>query len=262
MGNLFLTVTIGPDYRLLAHFLRYYKNLGVHNFLVILNTPDDAPLKILQNYDIKPVRIWTEPFSERLKQAHERDIISKYCSNEDWIVYSDLDEFQHYPAGLLNQLKFCENNGIDFLEGRLLDRISETGELTELDSKKSLEEQYPLGGYITNKLLKAWDKKIVVAKGKLVVGGGHHIFLDRATNNTLPYIRKLNRYSRGIKVHHFKWDRNVLIRMNQYKNLQDESLFYWIKEIHRFLRHYSKYKKINILNKSFDIKRIENFINT
>jgi hypothetical protein len=262
MSSKYLTVTIGPDYRLLPYFLRYYKTLGIEKFLVILNTPDDAPLKILQDFDLSPVKIWTEPFSETLKQRYERSIIDKYCSNDDWVIYSDLDEFHDYPAGLDYHLKYCEKHNIDFVEGRLLDRISETGELTILDETRPLEEQYPLGGYITNNLLKAWDKKIVAAKGKLIVGGGHHIFLDSATNNTLPYIRNFSDYSLGIKVHHFKWDRNVLDRMNRYIHLQDESLAYWVKEIRRFLDHYSKHNKINISDISFDITRVKNFINT
>jgi len=261
MENIFLIVTIGPDYRLLPKFLRYYKNLGITNFLIILNTPDTAPLDILHDHGINPVKSWTEPFSEQLKQFHERSVVLTYCSENVWVVYADLDEFQFYPKGLLSHINDCEKNRIDFLEGKLIDRVSLTGKLIELDADIPLEDQFPLSGLITNKLLKAWDKKIVLAKGNLIVGGGHHIFLDSTTHKTLPYKSKLNKYSAGIQIHHFKWDRNVLSRMSKYLQLHDKSLLSWREEISRFLNHYSTYNRIDISDKKLKVKMIHFLIN-
>jgi len=262
MSNIYLTVTVGPDYRLLPYFLRYYKDLGIKNFLVILNTPDTAPIRILQENGINPVKIWTDPFSEKLKQFHERDVILRHCSDNDWVVYSDLDEYQYYPAGIEHQIEYSEKVGIDFIEGKLIDRVSKTGELVKLNEGLSLNEQFPLGGYLTGALLKAWDKKITAAKGKLIVGGGHHIFLDNASYKTLPYKKKLNKHSKGNEIHHFKWDRDVLIRMNRSLILQDESLSCWRKEIIRFLKHYDRYNRINIQDKKFNFKTVKNMIRT
>lgn len=261
MSNLFLVVTVGPDYRLLHKFLRYYKNLGIKNFLVILNTQDSAPIKVLHEYGIISVRSWTEPFSEQLKQYHERKILIEHCSVNDWVIYADLDEFQVYPRGLSSHISECEKYGIDFLEGKLIDRISSTGKLLKLDVEIPLEDQFPLEGLITSKLLKAWDKKIVLAKGNLIVGGGHHIFLDGTTNKTLPYKSKLNKYSAGIQIHHFKWDRDVLSRMNRYLQLQDKSLLFWREEISRFLNHYSRYNRIDISDKKLRVKMVHFLIN-
>jgi hypothetical protein len=261
MTNVFLTVTIGPDYRLLPYFLRYYKNLGIKNFLVILNTSDTLAMSILQEHGINPVISWTEPFSERLKQLYEREVVLRYCSNDDWVLYTDLDEFQHYPMGLQECLKRCDNIGVEYLDGRLIDRVSDTGELITLDVCKSLDEQFPLGGYLTNNLLKAWDRKIGIAKGKLIVGGGHHIFLENATYKNLPYKKRINKHSYDIEIHHFKWDREVLIRMNRYLQLKDDSLIYWRKEILRFLSHYSKHNIIDVYNKKFVMKKVTGTIN-
>jgi hypothetical protein len=257
MKSIFLVVTVGPDYQLLPKFLRYYKNLGVTDFLVILNTQDSAPRNILCEHGISSVGSWIDPFSEYSKQMYERSIVLTHCTQKDWILYADLDEFQFYPRGLATHIKECEKNKINFLEGKLIDRVSSTGELIDLDISKSLEEQFPLGGLLTSNLLKAWDKKVVLAKGKLIIGGGHHLFLDDVKYETLPYKSMLNKHSKGIQIHHFKWDKNLLVRMDKYLKLQDKSLHFWKKEILRFLEHYSKYGKINIQNKRFKFKKLE-----
>jgi len=261
MNKIYLVATIGPDFRLLPKFIKYYKNLGVTDFLILLNTSDQTPLSILKYFDITPEKIWVEKFSETLKQKYEREIVEKNCTDHDWVVYADLDEFQYYPMGFMNYITLCEIKGVDFLEGRLVDRLSESGELIDLDESKSLEEQFPLRGYITNNLLKAWDKKIVCAKGNLVVGGGHHIFLDRTTYKTLPYDTDLNEYSQSIEIHHFKWDTRALSRMSNYLLLPDDSLAAWRAEISRFLSHYSKHNRIDISDKKFKIEKNKHSIN-
>jgi hypothetical protein len=258
MKNIFLTVTIGSDYTLLRKFLKYYTNLGINKFLPILNTPDTTPQVILQEHGINISDIWIEPFSEQAKQYHEREVILRYCTDNDWVVYADLDEFQQYPMELKNHIRYCEENNIDFLEGKLIDRVSSTGKLREIISHRTLEEQFPLKGYITKNLLKAWDKKIVIARGKLIVGGGHHVFLDRATYKPLSYKSILNEHSYGIEVHHFKWDDKLLNRMQSYLNLRDKSLFFWKKEIVRFMNHYYKHSRINIEDKRFKFIYAEN----
>jgi len=261
MKNLYLIVTVGYDYSLLPRFLNYYKNIGIDNFLVILNTSDVAPIFILKNHGINAQKTWIESFSEENKQFHERNVILDTCSDDDWVVYADVDEFQHYPLGIENHIVYCENNNVDYLEGRLIDRISKTGKLSRISNNMSLDEQYPLQALLTNKLLKAWDKKITVAKGKLIVGGGHHVFLDSATYKPLPYKRKLNQHSIGIEVHHFKWDRSILLRMNRYLKLHDKSLFFWKKEMLRFMKHYSEYNGINIKDRRFNIDKSKFLVN-
>lgn len=261
MNKIYLVATIGSDYRLLPKFIRYYKKFGITNFLIILNTLSETPIYILKSFGISPKKIWKEPFSETLKQKYEREIIEENCTDHDWVVYADLDEFQYYPMGFMNYISLCEIKGIDFLEGRLVDRISESGELVDLNESKSLEEQFPLRGYITNNLLNAWDKKIVCAKGNLIVGGGHHIFLDRTTYKTLPYDTDLNEYSQSIEIHHFKWDTWALSRMSNYLLLPDDSLAAWRAEITIFLSHYSKHNRIDISNKKLMIEKNKHFIN-
>lgn len=261
MNKLFLTVTIGPDYRLLPRFLKYYRNLGIKDFLVQLNTSDPTPRSFLQKQGINTIHSWFEPFSEDRKQFHERFMIIKNCSSEDWVLYADLDEFQHYPLRLETHIKYCEDHGIDYLEGKLTDRVAEEGILAEIPNGFKLEDLFPYSGNITNKLLKAWDKKIVLARAKLIVGGGHHLFLDHKTHKPKPYNSKVNRHSTGIEVHHFKWDIGAISRMERYSELTCGSLYFWKKEISRFLEHYHKNAGISITDKRFKFKKVSKFLN-
>lgn len=254
--KIFLTVTVGPDYRLLQRFINYYKRIGIENFLIILNTSDIEAELILKQNDINISEKWTDSFSEAKKQETEREVITRRCSQNDWIVYCDLDEFQYYPEGLIKSISKCNNLKIDFIEGRLLDRVSEGGNLLVLDKNKKLEDQYPLGGYITGNLMKAWDKKIVTARKNKIIGGGHHIFLDN-DRKPLPYKKEIEGLYKNIIVHHFKWDSFVITRMFNYLTLKDPSLQYWKKEIETFINHYFKYSRINIKNKKFKFKKID-----
>jgi hypothetical protein len=202
--------------------------------------------------------VWTEEFSEALKQRYERELIEKECAYDDWVIYTDLDEFQEYSISIPNFLQFCENEKADTVEGRLIDRVAADGSLRSYDSLQPLAEQYPLGGYITRPLLKAWDKKIVAARAYKTVGGGHHIFLD-ADGRPKKYSHRIKSFLHSINIHHFKWDANVIARMKNAIYYKDDSLVYWKKEIARFLEYYSEKGRIATENRKFKFRSITNF---
>ena len=261
MKSVYLTVTVGPDFRLLPKFLEYYIKQGIKKFLIILNSDNPKISNILSMHGLTAVHSWLGSFSEKDKQENERRVIDDICSEDDWIVYADLDEFQHYPLGLLKSIYLADKNHDDYIEGRLIDRVSESGKLIELNNRISLEEQFPLGGYITSPLLKAWDKKIVAARKNKIVGGGHHIFLNSANLRTLPYNTKISGPFKDVKIHHFKWDSQIINRFKGYLDLKDESLFYWKKEISLFLNYYKKNFKIKTKTKKFEFSKIDNILN-
>ena len=256
MGKVFLIVTVGPDYRLLPRFLEYYIKSGIEKFLVILNTKDREAHRILSLHGLSSVYTWTDTFSEDTKQRIEREIINQECSYKDWIVYTDVDEFQYYPEGLIESIYMADNADYDYIEGRLLDRVSCTGELRDLDPENKLETQFPLGGYITAPLLNAWDKKIVAARKNKIVGGGHHIFLDETSLNTLPYNVRISGPYKDIAINHFKWDSHVLNRMKKYLKLKDDSLQAWRKEISSFLEYYSIKSRIDVTDAKFNFSEV------
>jgi hypothetical protein len=237
---IYLVVTVGEYNYLLERFIKYYKRLGIQEFLVIINGNYKRPIKVLKNFGLKPICIWKEEFSEKLKVFYERDVIDKICEKNSWIVYTDLDEFQYYKKGFINTIKECEKENKKYLYGRLIDRVSSTGRLIKIRDDLSLEEQFPLCGFLTEKILKAWDRKIVLAKKNLVVGGGHHVFLDKKNLKPCKYI-KSNDY---IEIHHFKWDSSLLQRIRKYQKYSHHSLKAWKKEMIRFLQYFNQNNRI------------------
>lgn len=246
--DIHLVFTVGSDFKLLPHFLRHYRSIGVYSILPIIHdrhNVSEAVRSILDLYHVSIAQVWSEEFSETLKHRYERSVVIVRCKPSDWVIYADLDEFQQYPLEIETHIDVCERRGIHYLEGRMLDRISSTGELTPIDFKTSLEDQYPLGGYITRGIMGAWDKKIVAARASVDIGGGHHVSLDQRGRPS-KYCPDLSPESKGIIVHHFKWDATVLNRMRRHINYKDCSLRCWVKEMRLFLKYIEKNGKIDI----------------
>jgi len=262
----YLTATIGLNITLFPKFLEYYNSLGIEKFLINVNAKEGDPLieraqKDLQKYSCEIAKIWSEEFSEKDKVSYERETILRFCDMEDWVVYADLDEFQEYPKKLPEMIKSCEENYIPFLEGRLIDRVASDGSFRKLSPQKSLDRQYPLGGYITNRILGAWDKKIVLARANKIVGGGHHIFLHDEIQNSgyqqKKYNGDLEKVSKGINIHHFKWDSTILKRMDFGLELQDLSIQTgWHREIKTFHKYLEKHKKIDVSDPNLMFNRV------
>lgn len=264
-----LITTIGSDIKFLEPFLRYYTKLGVDKIYLILhqrykigigNPLVEEVYKIADKYSAI-VCGWSGEFSEDKKIEEETKVKEKHCSEFDWIMYADLDEFHYFFPSLKKQIKHCEKNSIESIEGRLLDRFSEDGKLPPYCNYKSLEEQYPYGGYITRHLLAAWDKKIMVARAYRKIAGGHHIFFRPGNQEvrgyrTEHYFSELEDFSTDNRIHHFKWEYDLLEKMNNRSQPTEQSLEAWGKESREFLRHYRKYGKINIANPVYNFKLI------
>lgn len=264
--RLYLVVTVGPDIRLLDMFINHYKRLGVDEFLVIVHMGDNqnymdkryqSVYAALKAHGIEPVSSWSGKFSEKSKQYYERLIIETRCRTCDWVVYADLDEFQSYRFPLGEVVEELEDRRIEFITGRLLDRIAYGGEIIDLDENKSLDAQFPMAGFLTSKVLRAWDWKIAVARVSCIVGGGHHVFLlkdRRLPDGSLkpaPYKlvakHRVICYKKEIvHIHHFKWDSGVFSRIGHALSCRDRSLRAWREEAFRFLKHYKKHGRVNV----------------
>lgn len=267
--KLFLVVTVGPDVRLLDRFVRHYKKEGIDEFLIIVHTGNNqkymdgryrAVYDILQPHGIEPVVSWSGNFTETEKQQKERLVVETKCRLQDWVVYADLDEFHHHETLPVAELvKIANDEGLDFISGRLLDRVAPDGSLARIDDDSELAELFPCSGFLTRKLLKAWDWKIVAAKATCNVGGGHHILLQKKRNpinrelKPFPYKFTIDRNS-DIQIHHFKWDSEFFARIRNILSSRDKSLEAWRKETWRFLKHYKKHGRIDVSDPRFQFR--------
>ena len=83
--HIFLSTTVGARPQFLDRFLRYYKGLGIHRFLVTLQivNKDDPVFKhamdILDEHNLYPATIWEGCFRETKKMQEERALTNLMC---------------------------------------------------------------------------------------------------------------------------------------------------------------------------------------
>jgi hypothetical protein len=261
--KIYVITTVGFDNQLLPKFLQYYSLFNPKNILIIVNDSKDSDLfenvkNICKSYKhLCILQEWDEGFSEDGKLKQERLLLSKHVkSHNDWIVYADLDEFQQYPKNIRASIKNAERIGFDYLEGRMIDRISITGKLDKFCKTIPLEMQYSIGGFITKELLKGWDKKIVCAKANRILGGGHHVFINHNGvyfngHKTETYYEEMAPHSFGIKIHHFKWNSFTVEKLKKELTFGHESLKAWREEHIRFIKYIEENGNFDISNPCF-----------
>lgn len=166
----------------LDRFLRYYQRFQFDDVIVVENDED---------------------FTEESKCKKEREGIIEHLDgllDDTWVCYADLDEFQEYPISLYRSIQQAEDLGFDFLEGRLIDRLSMDGRL--VPEREPLELTFPVGAFVTRVLMNGWDKKIMAAKASVALGGGHHVRKNKGGlrfNNydVQPYVPELAPFCYG-----------------------------------------------------------------
>jgi|SRR6185369_2531188 hypothetical protein len=207
---------------LLTHFLEHYRRLGVDEFLIVLHAERgdaraEAAKERLAQAGIRPVRE-VEEYSATLKLAYTTEVVRRYCEPESWVVYADLDELQLYPDGLRAYLGERERRGHSFARGRLIDRLSDSGALVEIQPEPSLWEQFPRSASVTRGLLGGWDRKVCAARATVPIadGGAHAVRYGRAPRCDYRLTHYLPRFGeRRIAIHHFKWDATLPQRVRE-----------------------------------------------
>jgi hypothetical protein len=208
--NIHLVTVVGSHIDLLPHMLHHYRELGVDSLIVNVHLEKygdplyEAVLEVTRAYDAEIGCVFAGKWLQSVNPflyAQSRDKRPK-----DWFIMADLDEFQVYPRPLRQFLGEMENAGYDYVEGCVIDRISRDGSFPEIKQEVPLWEQFPLAGMITYPLLGANIQKVVAAKGLVKLGLGQHF----ARNGIgCPREREY------IPVHHFKWFKDLVVRLQK-----------------------------------------------
>lgn len=193
-----MVAVIGPvEPGLLSAWLDHYEAHGVTRFHLAFHFPDDtgddvrSPLHaVLRSHRITPGAISTGPWHEDTNTML-RDA-QRAAAGPGWHLLADSDEFHTYPTALPDLLVGGERTGT--IGGLMLDRVSSNGELTPCDWSLGLDACYPLGGFLTHRLLRGDPRKIVAAHSSVTVDSGNHRAEGHRPGNRPPVV-----------VHHFKW---------------------------------------------------------
>ena len=207
-GKIYLNCCVGVEYDLdlLEYSIDYYKELGVDEFFIILNTIDEnsSNLKeatnILDKYSNIHKSIWIGEYFSKWTAQKNKDFIKDYVRDNDWVITIDIDEFQDYPMGLRELITICEKRNYHCVIGKLIDRISKDGKLKPIDKNRSLWEQYSINTNLFNKHYFVNDK-VLLRKKYITLHPGHHF--------PVPGISDILVYPEMLNVDHFRWRENL-----------------------------------------------------
>lgn len=201
--NIPLIAVIGPVEPGLLHAFRdHYSSIGVTSFHLAFHfTAEHSPaaaravLSAARDLPGPPPVIsrgpWHEPLHSQLRDQLRAE------AGGGWQMIADSDEFHAYPGPIAAMIAEAERAGSGVIGGVLLDRVRAGGLLCSVpvtDTAAGLDQAYPLGGFLTWKLLGGDPRKVVLARSGMPLAlGSHRSPGNRPRNDPL------------VVVHHFKW---------------------------------------------------------
>jgi glycosyl transferase family 2 len=199
----------------LDQFIEHYAQLGVEKFHFSLQLEPDSTRayieeasseakRVLKEHDLELGGVLIQPFSSFALRAHHDRLQDAVCRDGDWIVWSDIDEFQVYPGDFKSLIELAQTFDIDYFRGILIDRTTEDGKLKAFDPGESIWKQYPLQIRLHPSLPSGLSRKIVCARSNIRVGPGNHFV---ANEEPLCF------YTDVVEIQHFKWDATVIRRL-------------------------------------------------
>ena len=236
-----LITVVGGNVTVLRQMLSHYIGLGIDTFTIHAHgtTSTDPVLDEIESVSLSHgVRIASRtigPWSQCINPQLYRASMQRYPN--DWFVIADQDEFQVYPDDLRSLGGYCNRKGYDYLQGALIDRFDQLGELTAVGPSMNIWQQFPVGACFTPVVLGGDPSKVVFSKGHVQLGPGqHHARTGRAAPLEVC----------SIPVHHFKWVEGVISqlrsRSNLYQALQEP---HW-QESARFVEYYAIHHRIDL----------------
>jgi hypothetical protein len=204
-----LFVAITAHASLWPHFLRHYLSIGVTRMFVsveprlapmVKTAAVGAPVEFVTNLDAAES---IEGGTDAVTRMRDR-----FADPDDWVVLTDLDEFQVHPGGLRATVDAADAEGANVVRGYMIDRVATDGQLKPVNPHDDLWSVFPEKAYLTALLQGGLSYKCAVVKNHLASGrtaeglslAHHHMQGERLA-------------SRTVEIHHFKWNAEALTRL-------------------------------------------------
>jgi hypothetical protein len=233
-----IIVNIYRDAKLLPHFLDHYAEWGFSRVLIVVNehgAPDLLPLvegycAAASGLEARVVTTYSEEhhtfrFRERLIE-----VVAEHVPPGAWYSTPDLDELITYPLPLPALIAASEAQGVTAVMGQFIDHIARDGSLPPIGTE-SLWSQFPLEADVTRLILKAKISKVIFQTGPLQLG---------MHGTQVPALSLVGR------VHHFKWNADVLERLRERAVIHKKNGLSWWVESQRFLDHIAAHGRIDL----------------
>jgi hypothetical protein len=230
-----LVTVVGNHTSVFDQMLSHYRSIGLSSLVVNIHLDSyqnplyETILAIARRHRAEVNAVLVGKWLQAVNPFLYRHTMEQ--APQDWFVLSDTDELQVYPDDLETVICRAERQGSDFIEGYVVDRVSQDGVLREADLHSPLWAQFPMAGLITFPLLGGNILKVVAAKGFVRLAPGQHYAYEG---------RPCSRKSYYIPVHHFKWTAGLMERLRErtilYKSIGDPL---W-QESDCFLRYFAE----------------------
>lgn len=201
----YVTIVDGDD-ALLPFFIRHYRRLGATEFPLLVYGTANHLARAINMFSLlgerQPEVLGLHP-SERFSARHREATIRCHHPPGQWAFFADLDEFAEMTAdGVAEVIE----QKLPYVAGRWFDRVADGGRLLDVSHNLRLENQFPCGA----ELRAHWGM------GDLV-----YVLAPFAPLLHHPQVCRLGKqawYDRMVpivRVHHFKWQRNVVPRLRR-----------------------------------------------
>ena len=221
---------------LLAHFVRHNAALGFTDIVI-------AASDLCRDIDWTAIRaaaagaeIHVEPlyngvFDNGRDTAILNAMKARYVDDRnEWSAQTDLDEFYEFPLPLT---ELAESAGdANCVQGFFVDRIAADGSLPPILNDVPIREQFPVETRITKRILRGYDRKLMLTRGFQNVGQGHHSMGDERL------------FPRDGRVLHYKWNSIVLDHLAERLATREMTGYKWTQESARFLAYWQRNGRI------------------
>jgi hypothetical protein len=222
---------------LIYHFIRYYKAMGIpiKNWKVVLHLKNDCEnsVKLLEdngiNYEV------VDEYITDLKRDKANEFIQTI--DNGWLVYPDLDEFFDYGQDLPSMVKHCEDNHIELVKGREVERFCKDYELAPITKEQDMFELFSVGIDYGNIKHEIDQENINVMLVKITPDKKPKYVNSHRLENEETY----KRLGRDLTLHHFRWSLyavdcirykllRYMIEKTGYQSMYYKTLFFMIKK--------------------------------
>lgn len=234
------------DAALVAHFVGHYEALGVPrermHLIVHVGHGDlegDAAApgglvgEVMGDLGLEPAMIWRGHYTSAGLWQRRRGLQRRVVPADGWVLNADIDELHSYPAPLREVVAHLDEEGLNLLQGPMLDRVAPGGVLAPVEpygvaGGRRLSEQFPIVadvmcplGAITRAEDADGTVKMMLHRASVLPGiGGHNPWVARhgpwrregvayAAGRPLAHFADVVdpawRFAQPAAVHHYKW---------------------------------------------------------
>jgi FkbM family methyltransferase len=205
--KLFCTIT--DDDRLLPHFIRHYREVGVREFFFAVAPSVMRSIAQIRDRHTMDGDQCTITAYDALDVANSigggNSAVSEmrrwHQSADEWAMIVDLDEFVEFKTSPEFITAVAEAEGANVVRGVMFDRLPRDGNLMPFYPDTDLERAYPVKARFNSVVLGAFDMKGVLVKGHLAGLNAHHTFHHEKVA------------SERLEISHYRWNESTIDRL-------------------------------------------------